>query len=110
MPSIPVRGVTRVRKHIRIQFLQPGTYSVEPLTLAGGDAPVLSISNYGGVKLETSAMVSPALQNRIQPETHVLLRQVGERFYFDKIWVKGLSYGYQFKLPKGAKTGSGGAL
>jgi hypothetical protein len=90
------------------KVLQPGIYSVEPLTLAGGDAPVLSISNDGGVKLETSAMVSPALQNRIQPETRVVLRQVGQRYYFDKIWVKGLSYRYRFKLPKAAKAGAGG--
>jgi hypothetical protein len=55
--------------------------------------------------LETSAVVSPALQNRIQPETRVVLRQVGQRYYFDKIWVKGLSYGYRFKLPKAAKAG-----
>jgi hypothetical protein len=90
------------------KILQPGNYSLEPLTLAGGDAPVLSISSVGanyGLKFQTTAMIVPTLENfnRIQPETRVFLRHIGRRYYFDRIWVKGQEYGYDFPLPKGLK-------
>lgn len=92
-------------------ILAPGSYSVEPLTLTGGDAPVLSISSIGAnysLKFRTSAMVVPTRETlqtyeSVQPETRVLLRRIGRRYYFDKIWVKGQEYGYQFPLPKGLK-------
>ena len=85
------------------QVLQPGNYSLNPLDLAGGESPVLSIRSDNGVKLETSAMMAPSVENRIQPETRVILRQIGSRYYFDVIWVKGQAYGYRFALPKGVK-------
>jgi hypothetical protein len=86
------------------KILQPGNYSVEPLTIAGGEAPVLLIGGDKGIRLETSAMVAPAIENRIQPETRVLLHHIGNRYYFDTIWVKGVAYGYRFPLPKGVKV------
>ncbi len=70
-------------------ILQPGNYSVTPLTIAGGDTPVLSISDEKGIRLKTTAMVAAAVQNRIQPETRVLLHHIGNRYYFDTIWVQG---------------------
>jgi hypothetical protein len=85
------------------KVLQPGNYSVEPLTITGGDAPVLLISGERGLKVKTSVMVAPTVENRIQPETHVTLHHIGQRYYFDKIWVKGVAYGYHFRLPKGVK-------
>ena len=85
------------------KVLQPGNYSVEPLTITGGDAPVLVISGERGIRVRTSAMVAATVQNRIQPETHVTFHHIGDRYYFDKIWVKGMAYGYHFPLPKGIK-------
>jgi hypothetical protein len=85
------------------KVLQPGNYSVEPLTIAGGDTPVLLISGERGIRVKTSAMVAPTVENRIQPETRVTLHHIGQRYYFDKIWVKGVAYGYHFPLPKGVK-------
>jgi hypothetical protein len=90
------------------KVLQPGNYSLEPVNIAGGDAPVLSISLVkpdNGLKYETAAMVSPKLEkfNYVQPETRVVLRQIGNSYYFARIWVKGQSYGYNFPLPKGVK-------
>jgi len=85
------------------KVLQPGTYSVEPLTIAGGDAPVLLISDEKGIKVKTSAMVAPTAENRIQTETRVTLHHIGQRYYFDQIWVKGVAFGYRFPLPKGVK-------
>lgn len=85
------------------QVLLPGNYRVEPLTIAGGDAPVLLIRGDKGISFKTSVMVAPALENRIQPETRVLLRHIGHRYYFDKIWVEGVAYGYRFPPPKSVK-------
>jgi hypothetical protein len=83
--------------------LQPGNYSVEPLTITGGDSPVLLIDGPRGIHLRTAAMTTAAFENRIEPETRVLLHHIGGRYYFDKIWVKGMAYGYNFALPKGVK-------
>jgi hypothetical protein len=85
------------------KVLQPGNYSVEPLAITGGDTPVLLISGERGLKVKTSAMVAPTVENRIQPETRVTLHHIGQRYYFDRIWVKGVAYGYHFPLPKGVK-------
>jgi hypothetical protein len=85
------------------KVLQPGNYSVEPLTITGGDTPVLLISGERGLRVKTSAMVAPTVENRIQPETRVTLYHIGQRYYIDKIWVKGVAYGYHFPLPKGVK-------
>jgi len=88
------------------KVLQPGNYSIEPVNIAGGDAPALSISlidaNYGRT-FETTAMIVPTAQTSIQAETRVILRHVGRNYYFERIWVKGLTYGYDFPLPKGVK-------
>lgn len=88
------------------KVLQPGNYSVEPLTITGGDTPVLQFSGERGIQVKTAAMVAPAVENRIQPETRVTLHHIGHRYYFDKIWVKGVAYGYNFPLPKGVKDGT----
>ncbi len=86
------------------KVLQAGNYSVKPLNMAGGDAPVLTFRAENGMIFKTSAMVSPTAENRLQPETRVVLRRVGRRYYFDTIWVQGLAYGYRFPAPKNAKT------
>jgi hypothetical protein len=85
------------------RVLDPGIYSLNPLDIAGGDSPVLSIRGDNGLKFETAAMIARTVENRVQPETRVILRQVGQRYYFDKIWVKGQAFGYRFPLPKGVK-------
>jgi hypothetical protein len=88
------------------KVLQPGNYSIEPVTIAGGDAPAVSISMINadnGRMFETTTMIVPTAQTGIQPETRVLLRHVGHSYYFERIWVKGLMYGYDFPLPKGVK-------
>jgi hypothetical protein len=89
------------------KVLTPGEYSVKPLTLAGGDAPVLMISGPRGIHLQTAALITATVENRIQPETRVTLHHIGSRYYLDNIWVKGMDYGYHFPLPKGVKKPAG---
>lgn len=88
------------------KVLQPGNYSIEPVNIAGGDAPALSISLVSpdyGMKFQTTAMIVLTAQTSVQPETRVLPRHVGHTYYFERIWVKGSTYGYDFPLPKDVK-------
>jgi hypothetical protein len=84
--------------------LQPGDYTVEPLNIAGGDAPVLLIRGKNDARVRLAAKVIPTVENRTQPETRVLFHHIGDRYYFDRIWVKGAAYGYKFELPKNVKS------
>ena len=86
--------------------LQPGDYKVEPLSIAGGDSPVLLFRGGNDNKVRLAAKVIPTVENRLQPETRVLYHHIGDHYYFDRIWVKGLAYGYKFELPKNVKSDS----
>jgi hypothetical protein len=84
--------------------LQPGPYVIQQLSSPSGGSQVLLI--YGGengMKFETSAMTIPALENRTQPDTRVMLHHIGNDYYFDKVWIQGKDYGYEFPLPNSVK-------
>jgi len=83
--------------------LQPGNYVIQQLDTQAGDSRVLLIYGDNGMKFETSAMTIPALQNRTQPDTRVVLHHIGNDYYFDKVWVQGKDYGYEFPLPNSVK-------
>jgi len=85
------------------KVLQPGHYRIEELDSVAGASPVLLIYGDNGMKFETSAMTIPALQNRTQPDTRVILHHIGNDYYFDKVWVQGKDYGYEFPLPKSVR-------
>jgi hypothetical protein len=86
------------------QTLQPGDYKVEPLNIAGGEAPVLLIRGNNDTRVRLAVKVIPTVENRTQAETRVLFHHIGNRYYFDRIWVKGAAYGYKFELPKDVKS------
>jgi hypothetical protein len=83
--------------------LQPGNYVIQQLDSTSGDSRVLLIYGDNGMKFETSALTIPALQNRTQPDTRVILHHIGNDYYFDKVWVQGKDYGYEFPLPNSVK-------
>jgi hypothetical protein len=83
--------------------LQPGNYSIEQLSIAGGDSPVLVIRGDNGMRVQTAVMIAPSVENRVQPDTRVVFYRIGHDYYLDRIWVKGWTYGYKFALPKGVK-------
>jgi hypothetical protein len=87
-------------------ILQPGNYKVEPLSIAGGEAPVLLFQGPNDTKQQIAAKTVPTVENRLQPETRVLYHHIGDHYYFDRIWVKGVAYGYKFELPKNVKAAS----
>jgi hypothetical protein len=85
------------------KILQPGNYVIQQLDDPSGGSQVLLIYGDNGMKFQTSALTIPALENRTQPETRVVLHHIGNDYYFDKVWVAGKDYGYEFPLPNSVK-------
>jgi hypothetical protein len=92
------------------KILQPGSYTIQELDSTAGRSPVLIIYGDDGMKFETSAMTIPTLENRTQSDTRVILHHIGNDYYFDKIWVQGKDYGYEFVLPNNVKQRENEAL
>jgi hypothetical protein len=85
------------------KILQPGSYVIQQLNSPSGGSQVLLIYGDNGMKFETSALTIPALENRTQPDTRVMLHHIGSDYYFDKVWIQGKDYGYEFPLPNSVK-------
>lgn len=83
--------------------LQPGNYIIQQMDSQSGGGQVVLIYGDNGMKFETSVLTIPALQNRTQPDTRVVLHHIGSDYYFDKVWVQGKDYGYEFPLPNSVK-------
>src|SRR3954469_3705071 len=86
--------------------LSPGVYVIQQLRDQGGGSRVLLIYSDNGMKFETSAMTIPALEgnNVTQENTRVILHHFGNDYYFDKVWIQGKDYGYEFPLPDSVKA------
>jgi len=84
--------------------LQPGDYVIQQLRDQGGGSRVLLIYSDNGMKFETSAMTIPALDQNTPENTKVVLHHLGNDYYFDKIWIQGKDYGYEFPMPDSVKA------
>lgn len=86
--------------------LQPGDYVIQQLRDNGGGSRVLLIYSDNGMKFETSAMTIPALEgaDKTQEDTRVILHHFGNDYYFDKVWIQGKNYGYEFPVPDAVKA------
>jgi len=84
--------------------LQPGDYVIQQLRDQGGNSRVLLIYSDNGMKFETSAMTIPALDQNTPENTKVVLHHFGNDYYFDKIWIQGKDYGYEFPVPDSVKA------
>lgn len=79
--------------------LPPGDYTIEQVH-SEDKSPVLLIYSDNGMRFETSAMTISALDPNTPPEkTSVVLGRLGQDYYFDKIWIQGKNYGYEFPVP-----------
>jgi hypothetical protein len=92
------------RVTINETVLEPGTYTIRQHESSGGGSRVLHIFGKDGMKLETTAMTIPALDNRTPEDTKVILHHLGSDYYFDKIWIQGKNYGYEFVLPDSVRN------
>src|SRR3954464_11822216 len=86
--------------------LPPGDYVIQQLRDQGGGSRVLLIYSDNGMQFETSGMTIPALEgnNVTQENTRVILHHFGNDYYFDKVWIQGKDYGYEFPLPDSVKA------
>src|ERR1051325_2569035 len=84
--------------------LQPGDYTIQQNRDNGGGSRVLLIYSNNGMKFETSAMTIPALDPDTARDTKVILHHFGNDYYFDKIWIQGKDYGYEFPVPNSVKA------
>jgi len=84
--------------------LQPGEYVIRQHESQAGGSRVLHIYSDQGLKLETTAMTIPTVDNRTPEQTKVILDHFGNEYYFDKIWIQGKNYGYEFVLPEKVKS------
>lgn len=83
--------------------LPPGHYEIRELPSAS-KSRVLQVFSDGGMKLEATVMTIPTLDNNTPSDTRVLLHHYGNDYYFDKIWIQGKNYGYEFVLPDSVKA------
>jgi hypothetical protein len=84
--------------------LPPGDYVIQQLRDQGGNSRVLLIYSDNGMKFETSAMTIPALDQNTPEKTSVVLHHFGNDYYFDKVWIQGKDYGYEFPVPDSVKA------
>ncbi len=84
--------------------LLPGHYVIRQLDSPGGGSRILQIFTDNGMKLKTTAMTIPALDNNTPSKTSVILHHYGKDYYFDKVWIQGKNYGYEFPLPAAVKS------
>jgi hypothetical protein len=82
--------------------LEPGDYKIQELP-SSAKSNVLMIYSDNGVKFETMAMTIPAVENQAPKDSQVILHHIGPDYYFDKIWIQGKDYGYEFPLPGSVK-------
>jgi hypothetical protein len=82
--------------------LQPGDYVIRE-TPGAAKSYVLLIYSDDGMKFETSTMTIPTLDTNTPEDTKVVLHHFGNDYYFDKIWIQGKNYGYEFPLPNSVK-------
>src|SRR5205823_4827572 len=79
--------------------LQPGDYEIRQHESTAGGSRIVHFFKDGGMKLETTAMAIPTLDNRTPEETKLVLDRFGSDYYLNKIWVQGKDYGYEFPIP-----------
>src|ERR1051325_295399 len=84
------------------KVLPPGEYVIQRMHSASGSRVLLFYSD-NGMKFETSALTIPCLDMNTARDTKVVLDRIGDDYYYDKVWVQGKDYGYEFILPKEAR-------
>ena len=88
---------------VRDTTLQPGQYVIQR-SWSGDNNRVVQIFSNDGMKLETAVLTVPTVDNNTPDKTEVVLHHFGNDYYFDKVWIQGKDYGYEFPLPQDVKS------
>jgi len=83
--------------------LPAGAYTIEEDRTAAKDY-ILHIFGDNGMKLEATVQTIPALKNQTPEDTQLVLDHFGNNYYFDKMWIQGKDYGYQFLEPESLRS------
>jgi cell division septation protein DedD len=79
--------------------LAPGEYTIRRLPNSPNSRVLMFFSD-GGTKFETSAIAHAVYDPTLNPSSKIVLSRIGDDYYYDKVWVQGKAYGYEFVLPK----------
>ena len=77
--------------------LEPGEYEIRRASSTTDQ--VLRFFNKDELRYQTVALTIPVEEGKTPEETKVLLHHIGDKYYFDKIWIHGKDSGYEFPLP-----------
>jgi flagellar biosynthesis GTPase FlhF len=78
--------------------LDPGEYEIRRASIVTDS--VLRIFSNDKLRYQTNVLTIPALGKDTPEDTKVILHHIGDKYYFDKIWMQGKDYGYEFVLPE----------
>jgi len=84
--------------------LPAGDYEIRQHESAAGGSRIVHFYSDNGMKLETTAMAIPTVDNRTPEQTKLILEHFGSDYYLNKIWVQGKDYGYEFPLPDNVRN------
>jgi len=88
---------------VRDTTLQPGQYVIQRL-VGDNSNRVVQIFGNDGKKLETPILTVATVNNNAPGKTEVVLHHFGNDYYFDKVWIQGKDYGYEFPLTQDARS------
>jgi hypothetical protein len=80
------------------KVLEPGEYEIRRASSVNDN--VLKIFNNDKMVYQANVLTVPALANETPEDTKVRLHHIGDKFYFDTIWIHGRNFGYKFVLPE----------
>jgi hypothetical protein len=93
-----VRVTLRAPVTIGETVLEPGEYEIRRASSVTDN--VLKIFDKDRMVYQANVIAIPALSKETPGDSKVLLHQVGDKYYFDTIWMHGRSLGYKFVLPE----------
>lgn len=107
----PAQAQIDTEVHVRLPYatqvgdktLPPGNYTIRQEDRSTANN-VLLIYGDNGMKFDTSVMTIPAEKVNTPEHTRVILGQLGNQYYFRRLWVAGANYGFAFPLPDSIKS------
>ena len=77
--------------------LEPGEYEIRRASMHQDQ--VLRFFSNDKLRHETTVLTVPTFNREAPEESKIVLHHIGDKYYFDKIWMEGKNYGYEFVLP-----------
>lgn len=78
--------------------LEPGEYEIRRASMHQDQ--VLRFFSNDKLRHETTVLTVPTFNRETPEDSKIVLHHIGDKYYFDKIWMEGKNYGYEFVLPE----------